>query len=719
MTKQAIEVENEQLAASIKEHMPQIDKEIFQYVYGVLTAAIDELTSPEEVFECLGELIADVRRDCNREQVITLCGELLEALLGDRPRTQTSVDTQKKLLQAPVHLGDMFDEQESELNHYKSIWCVNREVQSQVNKKKLNKAEAKLRLKQVKRDAAEAAAEGAPGGAPWQKEACTSQMISKGAMNNDETSRSKDIKIENFDISFGNKKLLEGADLGMGFGRRYGLVGRNGIGKSTLLKMVSNGSLVIPKHISILHVEQEVVGDDTTALESVLESDELRTSLLKEEKELSTKSDEQSAARLQEVFAKLNEIEADKAPARAGQILSGLGFTQPMQERATKTYSGGWRMRIALARALFSKPDLLLLDEPTNMLDMKAIIWLQNYLVNHWVSILLVVSHDKSFLNAIATDILHYHNRKVDAYRGDYDNYEKAKVEKLKNQEREYEAQAAFRKHVQEFIDKFRYNAKRASLVQSKIKMIEKLPPLEPVLKESKVVLKFADPEPIAGAPILQLDEVSFRYADNLPYILDGVCANATLESRICIVGDNGSGKTTLLKLLNGHMDPSKGMRNVHRSLNIGYFSQHHVDQLTMNQCGIEFLATKFPGKPSEYYRGYLGRFGVTGDLGTQPIAALSGGQKSRVAFAAMALSNPSLLILDEPTNHLDVETVEALGEAINKFKGGVILVSHDQQLIRMICKELWLVRDKKVETIKGGFEEYRRIVDQELKEIV
>ena len=638
--------ENERLSLAIREHLPQIDKEIFDYVYGVMTAAIEELNSPEEVYECVGELVADIRRDCDRKQLLALCGELLDSLLGDRPRKTQNTDVQKKLLQAPVHLGNMFNQHESDLNDYKSIWCVSKEMQSQVNKKKLSKAEAKLRQKQEKREAAEAAAEGGVGVMPWQKEACTSQMMSKGAANNEDSNRSKDIKIENFDISFGNKKLLESADLSMGYGRRYGLVGRNGIGKSTLLKMISNGSLVIPKHISVLHVEQEVIGDETTALDSVLEADELRASLLKEEKELTSRSDEHSAARLQEVFTKLNEIEADKAPARAGQILAGLGFTKDMQGRVTKTYSGGWRMRIALARALFSRPDLLLLDEPTNMLDMKAIIWLQNYLVNSWTSILLVVSHDKSFLNAVATDVLHYHNRKVDAYKGNYDNYEKAKVEKLKNQEREYEAQLAFRKHVQEFIDKFRYNAKRASLVQSKIKMIEKLPPLQPVLKESKVVLKFADPEPLAGAPILQLDEVSFRYGPNLPLILDTVCANATLESRICIVGDNGSGKTTLLKLLNGFLEPTKGMRNVHRSLNIGYFSQHHVDQLSLNQSPIEFLATKFPGKPSEYYRGYLGRFGITGELGTQPIASLSGGQKSRVAFAAMALSNPSMLIL-------------------------------------------------------------------------
>lgn len=350
----------------------------------------------------------------------------------------------------------------------------------------------------------------------------------------------------------------------------------------------------------------------------------------------------------------MQAIEADKAESRASKILIGLGFSNEMQQRATKTYSGGWRMRIALARALFSKPDLLLLDEPTNMLDFSSTLWLENYLVSSWTSILLVVSHDQSFLNNISTDILHFHNKHIDPYKGDYDNFMKAKLEKFKNQIKEYEAQLAFRKHVQEFIDKFRYNAKRASLVQSKIKMLDKLPPLVPVVKETTVTFKFADPEPLAGAPILQLDEVFFRYNENTPYILENVDISANLDTRLVIVGDNGSGKTTLLKLLNGFLDPSKGLRNAHRNLKIGYFSQHHVDQLNLNQNSIEFLATKYPGQNSEQYRAYLGRFGISGDLATHPIVALSGGQKSRVAFATVAMMNPSMLILDGNCNHLN-----------------------------------------------------------------
>lgn len=273
--------------------------------------------------------------------------------------------------------------------------------------------------------------------------------------------------------------LLQNADLTLAFGRRYGLVGRNGLGKTTLLRMISERQLKIPNHISVLHVEQEVQGDDTTALDSVLECDTVRNKLLAKEKELlalSTDETNNSSVNeeLNKIYIELQNIEADKAISKASIILRGLGFTQDMQSRPTKSFSGGWRMRLALARALFSQPDLLLLDEPTNMLDIKAIIWLENYLQN-WPTTLLVVSHDRSLLDSVPTDIIYLHSQRLDAYKGNYEQFIKTKTEKLKAQRREYEAQLAHRAHVQEFIDRFRYNANRASSVQSKIKMLEKL----------------------------------------------------------------------------------------------------------------------------------------------------------------------------------------------------------------------------------------------------
>lgn len=335
---------------------------------------------------------------------------------------------------------------------------------------KLEKAEAKLQQKQGKRDGVKSNGPAIP----VLQTASASQVLSKKDAKVDAKgqSRSMDVRIENFDVSFGDRVLLAGADLLLAGGRRYGLVGRNGLGKTTLLRMIVSKQLQIPSHISILHVEQEVVGDETLAIASVLECDEKLNELWRLEKELS--KDPSKSQQLTEVYQQLQELEADKAPARASIILNGLGFNKDMQAAATKTFSGGWRMRLALARALFSRPDLLLLDEPTNMLDIKAIIWLEKYL-QAWPTTLLVVSHDRNFLDTVPTDILYLHTQRIDAYRGNYENFERTRSERLKAQRREWEAQMAHRAHVQEFIDRFRYNANRAASVQSKIKMLEKL----------------------------------------------------------------------------------------------------------------------------------------------------------------------------------------------------------------------------------------------------
>ncbi|GIY09530.1 ATP-binding cassette sub-family F member 3 [Caerostris darwini] len=699
---------------------PSVDIELFNYIEGILDDNKSELQSTDHVYDAIGEMLHEVAgEDKDEEDIKDLCSQLLNALKSD-----TDIENkhkENKILSAPVCLGSLAENFQNESEEVASIWLKQRESASNVDQRKLEKAEAKLKSKQEKRDNDKYSTGG--GGAIINKEATAVQATNKKEtrMEQKGSNKSMDIKIENFDISFGDKTLLTGADLTLVFGRRYGMVGRNGIGKSTLLKMISSGQLKISNHISVLHVEQEVVGNEVIALDSVLECDEKRQNLIDEEKKIlqsmnsngPSSEDSQTSGRLQEIYAELQQIEADKAPARASVILAGLGFSSEMQRKATKEFSGGWRMRIALARALFSKPDLLLLDEPTNMLDMKAIIWLENYLQT-WESTILVVSHDRRFLDTVATDILHFHSQHIEGYRGNYENFVKTMTEKLKHQQREYEAQQQYKAHVQEFIDKFRYNAKRASLVQSKLKMLEKLPELKPVEKESAVVLRFPNPE-FLQPPVLQLDEVTFSYSSSPTIVLNNVNLSANMGSRICIVGDNGSGKTTLLKLLIGDLEPTKGIRHSHRNLVVGYFTQHHVDQLDMNLSSLEFLAKRFPGKSSEEYRRQLGCFGVTGDLALQSVASLSGGQKSRVAFAAMAMLHPHFLILDEPTNHLDVETVEALGIALQNFSGGVVLVSHDEQLIEMVCQELWVCRNGSVTSISGGFSQYRKIVEDEL----
>ncbi|XP_072943679.1 ATP-binding cassette sub-family F member 3 [Epargyreus clarus] len=694
----------------IRSQFPLIDDELMKYVKDILDSSAGEFEDTEEVYEAVGEVLQGISEK-SEDDIREICEKLLHMLQPEKCGTANGL---RKVLDAPIHLASMTTNH-NETDDLKSIWLQTRDDNLKVDAKKLEKAEAKLQQKQQKQKEAKM-----PTAAPVLQTATASQVTSKkdSKLEAKGNNRTQDIRIENLDIAYGDRVLLQGADLILACGRRYGLVGRNGLGKTTLLRMIYSKQLKIPSHISILHVEQEVVGDDTLALQSVLECDTVRENLLKREKEITAaisngSADVSLSTELSEVYAQLENIEADKAPAKASIILSGLGFTPEMQQRATRTFSGGWRMRLALARALFSKPDLLLLDEPTNMLDIKAIIWLENYLQN-WPTTLLVVSHDRNFLDTVPTDILHLHSQRIDAYKGNYEQFYKTKTERLRNQQREYEAQQQHRAHTQEFIDRFRYNANRASSVQSKIKMLDRLPELKPVEKELEVVLRFPDAEPLSP-PILQINEVSFYYTKD-KIIFSNVNLGATLESRICIVGDNGAGKTTLLKIIMGILSPTVGMRSVHRGLKFGYFSQHHVDQLEMNVNSVELLQKTYPGKSIEEYRRQLGSFGVSGDLALQTIASLSGGQKSRVAFAQMCMGNPNFLVLDEPTNHLDIETIEALGKAINKFTGGVILVSHDERLLRVVCKEFWVCGNGSVTNIEGGFDEYRRIVERELE---
>ncbi|XP_051553495.1 ATP-binding cassette sub-family F member 3 [Myxocyprinus asiaticus] len=697
----------------LKNEFPQIDSELFDYITGVLGSGGSDFEDAEEVFDAIGGFLQEVG-DKNEDDIREICFQMFNSL----QLTKCNSGQQQMLLDTPVQLSQVSADTASSANDVQGIWMVKRNQSTTVNAKKLEKAEAKLKAKHERRNEKDSQKTTSP---LVLEEASASQASSKKDTRVDSSgkNRSYDVRIENFDVSFGERCLLQGAELCLSSGRRYGLIGRNGLGKTTLLKMLASRSLHVPSHISILHVEQEVAGDDTMALQSVLESDSVREGLLKEERLLNAHitngtADGLESVRLSEIYAKLEEIEADKAPARASVILAGLGFSPKMQQQETKEFSGGWRMRLALARALFARPDLLLLDEPTNMLDVRAILWLENYLQT-WQSTILVVSHDRNFLNAVVTDIIHLHSQRLESYRGDYENFIKTKEDRLKNQQREYEAQLQYREHIQVFIDRFRYNANRAAQVQSKLKLLEKLPELKPIEKESEVILRFPDNFEKLSPPILQLDEVEFYYTPD-QRLFTGLCVSADLESRICIVGENGAGKSTVLKLLMGELTPINGTRHAHRNLKIGYFSQHHVDQLDLNVCSIELLLKRFPGHTEEEYRHQLGRYGITGELSTRPVASLSGGQKSRVAFAQMTMPSPNFYILDEPTNHLDMETIEALAKALNTFKGGVVLVSHDERLIRLVCKELWVCESGRVQRVDGGFDEYRDILQEQFR---
>uniref|UniRef100_A0A2K5NNG5 ATP-binding cassette sub-family F member 3 n=1 Tax=Cercocebus atys TaxID=9531 RepID=A0A2K5NNG5_CERAT len=698
-------------AEILRSEFPEIDGQVFDYVTGVLHSGSADFESVDDLVEAVGELLQEVSGDSKDDAGIrAVCQRMYNTLRLAEPQSQGNSQV---LLDAPIQLSKITENYDCGT---KLPGLLKREQSSTVNAKKLEKAEARLKAKQEKRSEKDTLKTSNP---LVLEEASASQAGSRKESRLESSGKNKsyDVRIENFDVSFGDRVLLAGADVNLAWGRRYGLVGRNGLGKTTLLKMLATRSLRVPAHISLLHVEQEVAGDDTPALQSVLESDSVREDLLRRERQLRLPPREQpgsEAAELAEIYAKLEEIEADKAPARASVILAGLGFTPKMQQQPTREFSGGWRMRLALARALFARPDLLLLDEPTNMLDVRAILWLENYLQT-WPSTILVVSHDRNFLNAIATDIIHLHSQRLDGYRGDFETFIKSKQERLLNQQREYEAQQQYRQHIQVFIDRFRYNANRASQVQSKLKMLEKLPELKPVDKESEVVMKFPDGFEKFSPPILQLDEVDFYY-DPKHVIFSRLSVSADLESRICVVGENGAGKSTMLKLLMGDLAPVRGIRHAHRNLKIGYFSQHHVEQLDLNISAVELLARKFPGRPEEEYRHQLGRYGISGELAMRPVASLSGGQKSRVAFAQMTMPCPNFYILDEPTNHLDMETIEALGRALNNFRGGVILVSHNERFIRLVCRELWVCEGGGVTRVEGGFDQYRALLQEQFR---
>ncbi|KRZ87924.1 ATP-binding cassette sub-family F member 3 [Trichinella sp. T8] len=720
-------------------YFPDLDVVIKDFILNILTDESNNIRSSSEVFDAIGELLesCSISNQCN-------VGEICDRISKLRRKEEPGFKEQKEklLLEDPIHIASSspisFNDEltfancidlrkskhkisvqlKSRFNFYILIILLDLIFYIGVDAKKLEKVERRLQQKQEKRLLEQSITQN-------KSNDVTATVSHRSNRREDQCesrgkNMSRDVNIESLDISFGSKKLLTEAKLHLTPGKRYGLVGRNGVGKTTLLKMISGGQIRIPSHISILHVEQEVTGDDTLVIDCVLASDCKRQKLLEEEEEIRSQlanRDEGNVSnrRLGEIYDELEAIEADKAPARASSILYGLGFDDEDQKRPTREFSGGWRMRIALAQALFLKPDLLLLDEPTNMLDMKTVIWLENYLLT-WPSILVVVSHDRVFLNSISNEIIYMHSHQLNYFAGNYDQFEKTKNEMMINQRREYEAQKQFKEHVQEFIDRFRYNAKRASLVQSKIKMLEKLPELKPLELDAPVVLRFPDTEKL-NPPILKLDNVSFRYNDER-VIFDNVTFTADMESRICLVGDNGSGKTTFLKLLTGMLDPVKGERHAHRLLKIGYFTQHHVDQLIMDINPVQLMELKYPGKKYEEYRSSLGRFGITGDLALQTIRLLSGGQKSRLAFAMLCLMNPNFLILDEPTNHLDIETVDALGEAINQFNGGVIIVTHEERLISMVCKELVIVSDGKVTQLDGGLREYKAIVDKEVLDV-
>lgn len=539
-----------------------------------------------------------------------------------------------------------------------------------------------------------------------------------------------DIKVENFSISARGKDLFVNANLYITAGRRYGLVGPNGHGKTTLLKHIANRALNIPANIDALYCEQEVVADDTPALQVVLKADKKREALLEEERRLvqeSEKGNSKNSERLNQVYEELRAIGSDAAEPKARRILAGLGFTVGMMERPTKSLSGGWRMRVSLARALFLEPTLLMLDEPTNHLDLNAVIWLDNYLQT-WKKTLLVVSHDQGFLDNVCTDIIHLDQQKLFYYRGNYATFKKMLVQKRKEQMKAYEKQE---KQIKE--DKASGKSKKQAESKAKEALTRKQQKnknkQEMMAEEEKgktellqrpkeylVKFRFPNPAPL-NPPVLGLSNCVFAYGSGPP-LFKQLDFGIDMKSRVAIVGPNGVGKSTFLKLLTGVLTPTSGELHKNHRLRIGKYDQHSADQLEPDETPIEHLQRNF-NMDYQLCRKTLGSFGLPGHAHTIKNRDLSGGQKARVALADLTCRQPDVLILDEPTNNLDIESIDALAEAINDFTGGVVIVSHDERLIRETDCQLWIVEDKSINEMDGDFDDYRKELLEQLGETV
>ncbi|KAI9734907.1 MAG: hypothetical protein M1834_001987 [Cirrosporium novae-zelandiae] len=738
------------MEAEIRAQIPNVDSVVSDYSIGYLTHAsrayqvdgeANALSPLDEAAESITALLISASGDFTEENA-TAVRNLVQKFVS-KLNAANGVDGEARQMPMAAKKLDRVINVASQRNMSSTLGLASgnvdleatnvRKVESRVDKKKLEKAERKIRAKQEKKTMKNVEYEASrlldqPDDAQSYEEFY--MAVNPLQLGLDGSTKSKDIKVEGFDVTIAGKRILSDTSLTLAYARRYGLVGQNGIGKSTLLRALSRREVAIPTHISILHVEQEISGNDVPALQAVLDADVWLKHLLAEqekiikrlteiENERSSMADTSADAiqldkerealdtTLTDVQAKLGEMDSDKAEPRAASILAGLGFSPERQQYATKTFSGGWRMRLALARALFCEPDLLLLDEPSNMLDVPSITFLSNYLQTY-PGTLLVVSHDRAFLNEVATDIIHQHSERLDYYKGsNFDSFYATKEERRKTAKREYDNQMAQRAHLQAFIDKFRYNAAKSSEAQSRIKKLEKMPVLEAPEAEYTVHFKFPEVEKLSP-PIVQMTNVSFGYEAG-KILLEHVDLDVQLDSRIGIVGPNGAGKTTALKLLIGALEPTKGLISRQPRLRIGYFAQHHVDALDLNASAVGFMSKKYPGKSDEEYRRHLGAFGITGMTGLQKMDLLSGGQKSRVAFACLSLTNPHILVLDEPSNHLDIEAMDALALALQRFEGGVVMVSHDVTMLQNVCNSLWVCDHGTVEHFEGDIKAYKR----------
>jgi len=522
--------------------------------------------------------------------------------------------------------------------------------------------------------------------------------------NPDADDTSDMIKLHDISYSVEGRPLLENASATIPAGHKVGLIGRNGTGKTTLFRLIrgelslETGSIELPRQARIGGVAQEVPGNDISLLETVLAADTERAELLAE----AERADDPN--RIAEIQTRLADIDAWSAEGRASSILKGLGFSPEKQQMPCSAFSGGWRMRVALAAVLFAQPDLLLLDEPTNYLDLEGAIWLESYLVKYPHTV-IIVSHDRGLLNRAVGSILHLEDRKLTFYQGAYDTFAKTRAARLASAEAEAKRQDARRAHLQSYVDRFRYKADKAKQAQSRLKMIAKL---EPITRPQEAALRrfsFPKPEELS-TPIVRVENGSVGYEDNA--ILSRLDLRIDQDDRIALLGQNGEGKSTLSKLISGRLNPMAGRVVTSNKLRIGYFAQHQVDELFIDETPLDHIRRLRPEKTPAQLRAIMGGFGIGAEQADTEVGRLSGGQKARLSLLLATIDAPHLLILDEPTNHLDIESREALVEALTAYSGAVVLVSHDMHLLSLVADRLWLVKGGRVTPYDDDLDTYR-----------
>lgn len=534
------------------------------------------------------------------------------------------------------------------------------------------------------------------------KLAIATERNASGVVVSDKLSR--DLHIDSFSMSFHGRLLIDNATIALNYGQRYGLLGENGSGKTTFLEALANRDVEIPEHIDIYLVRGEAEPSDVNALDYIIRSAREKVARLEKEIEDMSVADEVDEVALELKMEELEDLDPSTFEAKAGAILHGLGFSQTMMNKPTKDLSGGWRMRVSLARALFIKPHLLLLDEPTNHLDLEAVVWLEAYLstYNH---ILVLTSHSADFMDNVCTNIIDLTiQKKFITYGGNYTTYVRTKTENEVNQMKAYHKQQEEIAHIKKFIASAGTYANLVKQAKSKQKIIDKMEAaglIEPVVQPKQLRFNFEDVRKLPP-PIIAFNDVGFSYSGKEEdFLYKDLNFGIDMDSRVAIVGQNGTGKSTLLNLITGVLQPVTGSVQRHPALKLGKYSQHSADQLPYDKSPLEYIEAKYkekyPDKDVQFWRGQLGRFGLSGAHQTSAIRTLSDGLRNRVVFSQLAMENPHILLLDEPTNHLDMSSIDALANAIKEFEGGVVIVSHDFRLISQVAEELWEVKDRKI----------------------